>query len=121
MTGRTSDGAYTFLSLRKTLWTAELGKLDTYRESLTNDSEGYLWHFSFDLPREIILANGDDNEKNQVFPLPRTFTEAGIPARVYYELAVCMKQSRWKRNRRLVKVFRCFASNSHSFSGSSLR
>ncbi|KAE9405201.1 hypothetical protein BT96DRAFT_1066021 [Gymnopus androsaceus JB14] len=99
VTGRNADGEYTFLDLRKTIWTAELDKIDAHRDPA--NANDYIWPFSLDLPKEIVLAQ-DDSEKDKAFPLPHTFSEAGIPARVYYELVVCLKQSKWKMNRRFL-------------------
>jgi len=108
VTGRNADGEYTFLDLRKTLWTAELDKIDAHRDPA--NANDYIWPFSLDLPKEIVLAQ-DDSEKDKAFPLPHTFSEAGIPARVYYELVVCLKQSKWKINRRISTEIGYFQTN----------
>ncbi|KAJ3935598.1 MAG: hypothetical protein NXY57DRAFT_445450 [Lentinula lateritia] len=85
LTGRNSDAVCTFLDLRETLWTAESGDIEAHRDLTKNDGE-----------------------KGQVFALPHTFSEPGVPARVHYELAVSLKQSRWKMNRRITTEIGCF-------------
>ncbi|KAJ3720830.1 hypothetical protein DFJ43DRAFT_717265 [Lentinula guzmanii] len=108
LTGRTSDAVCTFLDLQETLWTEGSGSLEANVDS-TNESD-YIWPYSLVLPKDVAISQVD-GEKEQVFPLPHTFTEPGVPARVQYELEVFLKQTKWKRNRRIATEIGCFQSN----------
>ncbi|KAJ3778086.1 hypothetical protein FB446DRAFT_27830 [Lentinula raphanica] len=108
LTGRTSDAVCTFLDIRETLWTEESGPLETHTTP-TNGGD-YSWPYSLVLPKDVVISQVD-GEKEQAFPLPHTFAEPGVPARVQYELEVFLRQGKWKRNRRLVTEVGCFQGN----------
>ncbi|KAF9068960.1 hypothetical protein BDP27DRAFT_1326193 [Rhodocollybia butyracea] len=109
LTGRTSDGVCTFLDLRDTLWTAELGDLEAHKD--VAGEYDYTWPFSLILPEEVSLPTSVEGESGQTFPLPHSFMESGIPARVCYELTVCLKLGKWKRNRKIATEIGYFQSN----------
>ncbi|KAJ4477347.1 hypothetical protein J3R30DRAFT_3703680 [Lentinula aciculospora] len=116
LTGRTSDAVCTFLDLRKTLWTAQSGSLETHRDS-TNEYD-YIWPYSLVLPKEVAISPVDGG-KDQVFALPHSFAEPGVPARVQYELIVSLEQTKWKwkRNRRIATELGYVQSNPNWLTG----
>ncbi|KAF5391525.1 hypothetical protein D9757_002501 [Collybiopsis confluens] len=108
LTGRSSDGVFTFLNLHDTLWSGELGDLQAHKDP-TGEYD-YSWPFSLALPKDVVVSPGNDG-RSRTFPLPHTFVESGIPARVLYQLVVSVKQSKWKRNRRVSTQIGYFQSN----------
>ena len=63
----------------------------------------YTWHFSIDLPKEVLIPCGNRNEP-KVFTLPETFNERHTRASIIYEVSVRFIRNKLRAGHRYICV-----------------
>ena len=76
----------------------------------------YTWHFSIDLPKEVLIPCGNRNEP-KVFTLPETFHERHARASIVYEVSVRFIRNKLRAGHRYICVHIDVVFYSMLFSG----
>ncbi|KIM40545.1 hypothetical protein M413DRAFT_445989 [Hebeloma cylindrosporum] len=116
MTGINPEEQLTFIEISRTLWTQSDGAPKNARASDISYSQGggkftgklkgeYIWPFSIDLPKEVMLPSGIGSNKVEAFPPPQTFNERKTLASINYEIYVRVARGRWKADHRMMSQF----------------
>jgi len=119
VTGQSAVEKFTFVEVSSTLWSTTMGnrRLESVGNSATGSDPGmitgeftsklegeYIWDFSLNLPKEIIVPSGLHNEP-QVFNLPQTFYERHTRVRIVYEVALRIVRRKLRADPRVAASF----------------
>jgi hypothetical protein len=111
MIGINPEEQLTFIDISLTLWTQSDGVPKNARAGDSPPSQGggkftgklkgeYIWPFSIDLQKEVMLPSGVDSNKVDPFTPPQTFNERKTLASINYEISVRVVRGRWKADHR---------------------